>query len=66
MTDTRDGLAGHDRVYLEKLRLATQVLLAASEEESAFLNDVIESELVLVRDEIERALLLGPCIQQPT
>ena len=57
-----NGLEAHDRVYLEKLHLAAQVLLAAAEE-PGLLNDVLEAELVLVRDEIERALLLQPDIQ---
>lgn len=54
---TQDGLAGHNRVYLERLRLATEVLLSAAEE-PGFLNDIIESELVLVREKVECALLL--------
>lgn len=59
---TLDGLAGHDRVYLERLRLATDILLSAAEEHG-FLNDIIESELVLVREKLECALLLDPNIQ---
>lgn len=62
---THDGLAGHDRIYLEKLRLATQVLLSAAEEEPGLLNDVIESELGFVRDKAEHALLRSSDAQRP-
>jgi len=65
MTDTHDGLAGHDRIFLEKIRLATQVLLSAAEEEPGLLNAVIESELGLVRDKIDLALLRSSDVPRP-
>lgn len=58
MTQTRDPFAEFGRIHLEKLRLATEVLLAAAEEEPQLFNDAIEAELGLVRDRIHVALLL--------
>lgn len=52
-----DELAENDRIYLEKLRLATNVLLQVGEDQGV-LNDVIQTELFIFRDRIERALLL--------
>lgn len=58
MTDTtaRDQLDGHDRVYLEKLRLAADVILELGEEN--LINDILATELHLFRDRVDRALLL--------
>lgn len=60
MTDTnagRDELNHHDRVYLEKLRLATNVLLQHGEDPGV-LSDILHTELFIFRDRIELALLL--------
>ena len=53
----RDELDENDRIYLEKLRLATNVLLQVGEDQGV-LNDVIQTELFIFRDRVERALLL--------
>jgi hypothetical protein len=52
-----DEIDTRDRIYLEKLRLATDVLLQAGEEKDV-LNDLMQTELFLLRDRVERALLL--------
>ncbi|MBO0820918.1 MAG: hypothetical protein J2P26_08735 [Nocardiopsaceae bacterium] len=44
-----------DRVYLEKLALATDIILRLGEDDS--IPAPLESELHLLRDRIERALL---------
>jgi hypothetical protein len=56
MTDTLDA---HDRAYLDKLRLAVEVLIRAAEETDA-VNGVLESELHLLRDSLEREILRSP------
>ncbi|MCL2586491.1 MAG: hypothetical protein FWE35_29025 [Streptosporangiales bacterium] len=59
MTSTsgiHDGLDQHDRIYLDKLRLAIDALLDAAEE-PGFLNDVLQAELFLARDKVQWALL---------
>ncbi|MCL2584251.1 MAG: hypothetical protein FWE35_17540 [Streptosporangiales bacterium] len=53
-----DKLDACDRVYLDKLRLAAEVLIRGGEE--AEVNSALESELVLLRDRLERALLRSP------
>lgn len=53
-----DELKANDRVYLEKLRLAAEVLIREGGE-TELVTDALESELVLLRDSLERALL-GP------
>ena len=53
MNDTIDAL---DRVFLEKLNLAAGVILRLGEDPGV-LNNVLESELLLFRDRVERALL---------
>lgn len=56
----RDEFDARDRTYLEKLLLATDVILRHGDDPDA-LNTVFETELHLFRDKIERALLLpGP------
>lgn len=55
-TTTHDGLADHDRVYLEKLRLATGVILELVED--AAIPDTLATELYIFRDRVDRALLL--------
>lgn len=52
-----DELPSHDRLYLEKLRLATSVLLQAGEEPGV-LPDTFQTELFLFRDRVEVGLLL--------
>lgn len=47
----------HDRIYLEKLRLAAIVILDLADEEGV-INDAFQAELFLFRDRIERELLL--------
>jgi hypothetical protein len=51
--------SGHefDRIYLEKLRLAAQVLLEAAPDES-FIPDPLEVELGIFKDRVELMLLL--------
>lgn len=44
-----------DRIYLEKLALATNIILRLGEDDS--IPAPLESELHLLRDRIERALL---------
>lgn len=51
-----DELSRHDRLYLDKLRLAAEVLLEASEEPGS-LPDPLVAELFLFKDRIEHALL---------
>lgn len=58
-TDTaafRDELDAMDRVFLERLRLAADVILQLGEDPGA-LSPPLESELVLFRERIERVLL---------
>jgi len=54
-----DSLENNDRVYLDKLRLTAQILIRAGEE-TELVNGVLESELHLLQDAVERALLLSP------
>lgn len=54
-----DALESHDRVYLDKLCLAAEVLIRAGEE-TEVVNDALESELVLLRERLETALLRSP------
>lgn len=58
-TVVRDELEEHDLIYLEKLRLAADVILQVGEDPGA-LPDTFQTELYLFRDRIERALLLCP------
>ena len=57
--DLHDELEEHDRIYLDKLRLATEVILQAGEDPGT-LNDVLQTELFLFLDRVQRALLLQP------
>lgn len=60
MTATPSGeFAAMDRVYLEKLRLAVEVILRVGEDPD-MLPATLESELFLFRDRVDRALLLEP------
>jgi hypothetical protein len=45
-----------ERVHLERLRLAADVIL--SEVGTSIVGDVLEAELVLFKDRVERVLLL--------
>lgn len=54
-----DGLKAHDHLYLDKMKLAVDVLLRAGEE-TTMVNDALQSELFLLRDDLDRALLLCP------
>ena len=56
ISDIHDGLDHHDRIYLDKLRLAIDILLEVAEE-PGILNDVLQSELFLARDKVQHALL---------
>lgn len=58
-TGRRDELEEHDRLYLDKLRLAIEVILGAGEDPDT-LNDVLQTELFLLLDRVQRALLLQP------
>jgi hypothetical protein len=52
-----DTLAGFERTHLERLKLASDVLLS----EHDAITDPMESELTLFRERVEHALLLpGP------
>lgn len=59
MTEMHDTLEDFDRVFLEKLLLATDVILRLGEDLGA-LPDAFETDLWLLRDRIERATLLLP------
>lgn len=50
-----DDLENQDRIYLEKLRLATDVILKLGEDSA--ISDGLESELWIFRDRVERVLL---------
>jgi hypothetical protein len=56
-TGVHDELEEHDLVYLEKLRLAADVILQVGEDPGA-LPDTFQTELYLFKDRVERALLL--------
>lgn len=58
-TPARDELETCDRIYLEKLRLATTVILRLAEDPGT-IPDTLEAELYLFRDRVDRALLLNP------
>ncbi|MCL2585711.1 MAG: hypothetical protein FWE35_25035 [Streptosporangiales bacterium] len=51
-------LENKERVYLEKLKLATQVLLELGEDDG--LTSSLESELWVFQDSVDRALLQLP------
>jgi hypothetical protein len=53
---TSTPFAQVDRLYLEKLRLATAILLRVGEDPDALPN-TLESELFIFRDRVEHALL---------
>jgi hypothetical protein len=55
-----DALSNWDRVHLERLKLAADVLLS----EAGAIPEPLEEELSLYRDRVERALLL-PIRQKP-
>jgi hypothetical protein len=55
----RDELEVRDRVYLEKLRVATSVILDLGEDPGV-LPDTFQTELFLFRDRVERSLLMIP------
>jgi len=54
-----DELDPYDRIYLEKLQLATNVILRLGEDPGV-LPDTLQIELFLFRDRVEHALLLKP------
>jgi hypothetical protein len=56
-TKARDGFDGHDRIYLENLRLAAEVILREGEDPGGLPN-TLESELFIFRDRVEHSLLL--------
>lgn len=51
----RDDLADHDRVFLEKLRLAAETILRLGEDGA--IPSGLEAELWVFRDRVERVLL---------
>lgn len=51
-----DTMHAFERVHLEKLRLAAQVLLELGED--GVIPDTLETELVIFKDQVEVALLL--------
>ncbi|MCW2933934.1 MAG: hypothetical protein JWM19_4896 [Actinomycetia bacterium] len=55
-----DSLSDWDRIHLERLRLAADILLSAA----GAIPEPLEEELPVFRDRIERALLL-PLKQKP-
>jgi len=52
-----DDLEGHDRIFLDKLRIAVEVLLEAAQEPGT-MSDALESEVFAYQDRLLRALLL--------
>lgn len=54
-----DEFETYDRIYLEKLHLATNAILQVGEDEG-MLTDIFQTELFLFRDRVERAMLLKP------
>jgi hypothetical protein len=58
VTADGDHLNSRDRIYLEKLRLAVEVLLREAEDPGG-IPDTLESELYIYRDQVDR-VLLGP------
>lgn len=58
VTASGDHLNGRDRIYLEKLRLAVEVLLREAEDPGG-IPDTLESELYIFRDRVDHTLL-GP------
>lgn len=57
MTEMHDSLEELDRVFLEKLLLASDVILRLGEDPGTLAN-AFEADLWLFRDRIERAMLL--------
>jgi hypothetical protein len=55
-----DASPGFQRIHLERLKLAADVILAEGEA----IGDALEAELVIFRDRIEHALLLPATIGQ--
>jgi hypothetical protein len=51
---TQDALTAFERTSLERLKLAADVILA----ETDAIPDTLETELVLFRERVERAMLL--------
>lgn len=58
VTANSDPLNSRDRIYLEKLRLAVEVLLREAEDPGGT-PDTLESELYIYRDRVDH-VLLGP------
>lgn len=54
-----DELEFNDRIFLEKLRFATDIILRLGEDPE-MLPGPLESELFLFRDRVDRAILLIP------
>lgn len=57
--DVHDELEVHDRIFLEKLRLAADVILSLGDD-AEMLPDTFQTELYIFRDRVERSLLLQP------
>lgn len=57
MEDPRKHIQDFDRMYLEKLQLAAQVILDAAPEVD-LVSDPLEVELGIFKDRVEFALLL--------
>ena len=56
-----DSSPGFQRIHLERLKLAADVILS----EGGAIGDALEQELVIFRDRIEHALLLPLPAGQP-
>lgn len=56
-SDIHDELEEHDRLYLDKLRLAVGILLEAAEEPGS-MSDALQAELFAYKDRLDRSLLL--------
>jgi hypothetical protein len=54
---SRQGLGDFERTYLEKIRLAAQVIIEAAPT-SDLVSDSLEGELDILKDRVEFALLL--------
>jgi hypothetical protein len=66
MTDTiaaHNEFEDHDRVYLERQRLAASIILELVED--AMIPDTLATELYIFRDRVDRALLLPGAAPRP-
>jgi hypothetical protein len=55
-----DSLFEFQRTSLQRLKLAAEVILAEAGEYGDVISDPLESELVIFKERVEKALLLPP------